>query len=258
MNNNWRNFVLQTLNDLRTGAEPPDYFGCIRDLIIDAQNTNSLPDFPQANFQPNVSDEDNYQNYHTENLNKQHKTKTVIPQSPPEISSSEQSPNVIHPKETNQLYNYTVDHSSLNSLSESQQENHVSQSLSSPPKFQRKGKTQFNEFHESEPIQEFEFQQQNPEEEEEEYHESESHTTYSQLGQKETYESRFRAIGDSIIGTYWYPVDTIIPRLTLDSKLMCSFKTSKFKSLMNAMNEHFGSLEPHHLKFIRTDDLNIE
>ena len=40
-----------------------------------------------------------------------------------------------------------------------------------------------------------------------------------------------------VFGQYWYPITTTIPRMTLESKLMATFKVSKFDRLKTIMLE---------------------
>ena len=51
------------------------------------------------------------------------------------------------------------------------------------------------------------------------------------------YAEYFREIGDMVFGQYWYPITTTIPRMTLESKLMATFKVSKFDRLKTIMLE---------------------
>ena len=48
----------------------------------------------------------------------------------------------------------------------------------------------------------------------------------------------------------WYPMKTIVPRMTLESKLMATFKPSKFHRLKKLMTEAKKSTS-NKLKFVR-------
>ncbi|KAH0790718.1 hypothetical protein GPJ56_005313 [Histomonas meleagridis] len=55
--------------------------------------------------------------------------------------------------------------------------------------------------------------------------------------QAKSYATSFREIGDHIFGQYWFPIDTVIPRLTMDSKLMVTFRTSNFNRLKRLITD---------------------
>ena len=187
-----------------------------------------------------------------------------------------QTPQSDSPYQLESFQSQTPQSSGSPSLSpESQISSQVSSQVSSQisPNFQRQYSkpSKFSNNIESDVEQETETEQHEEEQNEEEQHEEEQHEneqneeeqysephfdqSYSLSSpppkNQNNYASKFREIGDSIIGAYWFPIETTIPRLTLESKLMSSFKVSKFKHLMNAMNDRFRVLEPHHLKFIR-------
>lgn len=52
------------------------------------------------------------------------------------------------------------------------------------------------------------------------------------------YANAFREIGDAVFGKYWVPIeDTVVPRLSLDSKLLTSFRVKRFEKLCKQLTE---------------------
>jgi hypothetical protein len=70
------------------------------------------------------------------------------------------------------------------------------------------------------------------------------------------YAEEFKAIGDRVVGDYWYPVQTdYLQRLTIDSKWMMALKTTKFNRLREKLLEDFQNQTsaPDKLRFVRSD-----
>jgi hypothetical protein len=64
------------------------------------------------------------------------------------------------------------------------------------------------------------------------------------------FAKHFRSAGDEVFDRYWYPLDTVIPRLTLESRLMATFKVSIFERLKGVMLEKAKKEASDKLKFV--------
>lgn len=66
---------------------------------------------------------------------------------------------------------------------------------------------------------------------------------------------RFRILSGGIIDRYWSHVDTEVPRIIPESKILTSFKASKFIKYKNAMDSFAKKVEgkKHHLRFKQVD-----
>jgi len=88
--------------------------------------------------------------------------------------------------------------------------------------------------------------------EEEEYTEIEANDQlFDQEKPRIDFSKEFRAISDPLFGKYWAPLDTIIPRFTLESKLMSTFKAKRYSKLFNTMNEKYATNGTNKLRFER-------
>lgn len=70
----------------------------------------------------------------------------------------------------------------------------------------------------------------------------------------ENYTEKFRSIGDSVFGEFWFPITTKVPRFTLESRLMANFKPSKYQRLFKLMSEKYNKSGANKLTFQRKNE----
>ena len=273
MNSSWDLFVQSTLRNLRNGAKIPEYFGCLipiltsdnlpvnffnqtnyQDNPIDAdddfisidvvkpkisnqkskQNNNNNFDFMNPSQQKQQQEQtDQYINSNDDNRNMNN---DYDDQNQPLSSFSPQSwanPNDKSPPQ--QLRNsndFNSNSYESPSLSNSVQKNNESSSqLPSPSPPPRRGNQR--------QMQNNQFQNRNQEEEQSQNLDQNDSDEFDEFEDDDYshYAAKFREISVNVFDKYWYTMDTIVPRMTPDSKLMATFKTSKFNRLKKLMTE---------------------
>ena len=269
LNSPWDLFVQSTLRDLHNGAQIPEYFGCLIPILT----SNNLPvnffNQPIYNDNQNVADDDfiSIDVVDPKAINqksKQNNNNNFDLYMNPSQQKQEQQDQYNNSNDGNRNMNNDYDdrnqqHSSFSpkpwdnksppqqlhnsndfgsNSYESPSPNTLSQMQSpSPPPHQRNQKQiQSNQFHD-----------QNREEEQEQDTEVDQGQDMEQNDSDEFdefddddyshYAAKFREIGSSVFNKYWYQMKTIVPRMTLESKLMATFKTSKFNRLKKLMTE---------------------
>ena len=218
----WDHFVQRTLLDLKNGAKIPEYFGCLINLLSKQQSSNFIVDFSRPPPPPD-SDDDFI------SLDVVKPKPAAKPKPSPVKQAPKQKPSPVKQAQETSQASLIFD-SAQNVQAQPPPPAMESDSFESTPQ----SPTQIQMQPESEsPSYESEHKTDEPatvEDEEEEVNEVSQDRARG-------YSEYFREIGDMVFGQYWYPIDTTIPRMTLESKLMTTFKVSKFERLKEIMLE---------------------
>ena len=237
----WEIFVKKTTNEINNGCPLPSYFGSISLL------------FPQNNIKEN-----NIQKTLAKETTLDSSDELIsinsarLPIKPTQILQTEpKSIEIVNEKKK-------IENESSASWEESLSRRTQPQIKRPPPAF-----SDSNNSEESVPISRNKFEEEENilekdnnefyEEEEEEIIENQNNNLNNF-----NYSSVFRNLGDVVYGKFWAPIETIIPRLTLDSKLMTSFRTKKYNRLFKTMNEKYQNPGSNKLQFRRKTQFEIE
>lgn len=275
LNSPWDLFVQKTLRDLHNGAQIPEYFGCLIPILtsgnlpvnfINQTNYNQIDaddDFISIDVvKPKVNSQKSKQGNNFDFMNPSQQKQQQQKEQREQYTNSNENVNVNNeyddqnqphssfspqswanpndkssPPQLRNLNNFGSNSYESPSMSTSAAQKNIESSSqlpspSPPPHRGIQRKIQNNQFQdqnheeeqEPEPAQE---QGQNDFDEFEEFDDDD----YSH------YAAKFREIGVNVFDKYWYPMNTIVPRMTPESKLMATFKTSKFNRLKKLMTE---------------------
>ena len=214
----WDHFVQRTLLDLRNGAQVPEYFGCLISLLTKGQSPQLIVDFSKP--APRPDSDDDFISIDVVKPKPTQKTKQSPAKPTPKQKPSPEKP----AQETSQAS--LIFDSVQNMQPPPPPPPPESESFESTPQSPVRVPPESEASYESETKSDGRAQVA---EEEDEGDESQERIR--------RYSEDFRDIGDMVFGHYWYPIETTIPRMTLESKLMTTFKVSKFERLKEIMLE---------------------
>lgn len=236
----WDKFVQRTLIELRNGAHIPAYFGPLIALLSQEQSQSTIAEFPEEEEQE-VAPDDELLNEEEDNTQIEEFTEEA-PKQEPSLPVKQKATRT--DEDDTAWFNSTRNaknpppaiHESDDSSFEAipQTTNQIIESESEPPI--------------DEPIIE-------EEEADEEYNVDVSETADQEIEpepSRQSYADYFRQVGDMVFGKYWYPMEsTVIPRMTLESKLMTTFRVSKFERLKGVMIDQGKRQASNKLRFSR-------
>ncbi|KAK8870542.1 hypothetical protein M9Y10_008428 [Tritrichomonas musculus] len=276
LNSPWDLFVQSTLRDLHNGAQIPEYFGCLIPILtsdnrpvdffnqtnykenpidtdddfisIDVvkpkinsqkikQNNNNNFDFMNQNQQQQQQQQ--YNNSNDDNINMNNDYDDPNRQQSSFSPQSWANPNNKSPpqqlRNSNDFNSNSYESPSLNNSV--QKNNESSSQIPSPSPPSRRGNQR--------QMQNNQFQDQNLEEEQEQEQmqsQNQGQNDFDDFDEFDDedyshYAAKFREISVNVFEKYWYPMKTIVPRMTPESKLMATFKPSKFNRLKKLMTE---------------------
>lgn len=212
----WDKFVQKTLLELRNGAPIPAYFGPLIALLRQEHSQSTVADF-QEEEEPEIVAEDP----EDELIQEEDADTEPIEEVPEEQPRQTKSQRV--PEDESLWFNST-----RNAKQPPPAIHDSDSSFEFVPQTNQRVETMESD---SGPVEEpvIEEEEDNVEPEVSEIEEPED-------SNKETgFSDYFRQIGDMVFGQYWYPLETVIPRMTLESKFMTTFKVTKYERLKGVM-----------------------
>ncbi|OHT17441.1 hypothetical protein TRFO_12406 [Tritrichomonas foetus] len=244
MDSKWEYFVQSVLKDLQNGARIPEYFGCLIPLLTRDAPPVVLPN--STPFKDNQIDtDDDFISIDVVKPSKQQQK----PKQQQNIQQQQQQ------QMQQQMQQMQFQQMNMNQNSQSPQQMQQDQyiDMQQPSSFSpRPWLASNNNKSPPPPLQESEGSYESPQKEE-----SPPQSPMNAYEQNESddyshYAAQFREIGDSVYGKYWYPVTTMVPRMTLESKLMVTFKVSRFNRLKKMMTD--AKQTSNKLRFSRQKD----
>lgn len=265
-NSQWDLYVQSTLRNLRNGAQIPEYFGCLIPLLsIDHPpvnffnqppyqgNQNDLdddfisidvvkPKLPNPGQKQNMNPNNSFNNFdflgmkqYQQQIDNQNEINhTNVNNEYENQPQSSFSPQQWNQNKTNSPQFNSNSYDSPSNAS-SQKNNSASISPQQPKRQRKLASDSITDENQDQ------FQEQDQDQNEFDEFEDEDYGHYA---------AKFREIGMNMFEKYWYPMKTIVPRMTLESKLMATFKPSKFHRLKKLMTEAKKSTS-NKLKFVR-------
>ena len=241
MNTAWEHFVQSVLQDLHNGARIPEYFGCLIPLLTRDAPPVVLPN--STPFRENQIDTDDdfisIDVVKPKGVQKPKMQQQPNQMPPQQIQVQQQQPSQQTPppqqidmNDANQdLYNEVQNQSSFSSRqwnSSPHQKSPQQQKLESEGSYESPQKDTTLQ-----------------------------HSSNEQYDQNDDdyshYAAHFREITDNIYEKYWPPLKTVLPRMNLQSKLMVTFKRSKYNRLKKIMTEN-KKVSSNKLRFSRRKD----
>lgn len=210
----WSAFVKSSLNDLRSGSEVPDYFGCLSHVLARSEPANWVEiETDQAPVE----------------VHEERRPEPEPEQEPEREPEQEPEP---EPEEEEVMSD--IPHEDIQSIDSPIQKTrqrssvqYVSQVSDSEPVVTESEATFMRS---REAVTEVE-----PEVVEEE--------EISEAKPQKSFADEFRSLGDGVYERYWKPFSENVPQLTKESKMMTSFRPSRYSRIKKAMQAKFEGKE---------------